>query len=536
MATTLKKSAQDALSTITSATGTSTVGGTTGRTLDDRYDIRTVVNDPEAAAAAAKPGSSTTPPSWAQAWATGRIQQGGGSGKGTPGGQWSSPNTTDMTPEEAAAAKAADEAAKKGYDDRLYREKARYMSNVGAFIANFASGGAMSRDELRALEGTMAAEAAAAPDPKAYSAGIMASAAAAAKGLPSGGGPGGMSQSFINAQFESRDRELKQIYATKADGNIDFTRLTDGRASGLDAQGRPPYMNDGSLNPEYTGPKVPGQVGVPDARHAPEWSGMYQEQASQSPYMLAAPTPKYDANGNPVLDSQGKPVMEQLPQLDATGKPIPNPKYDASYTGWHRGDTPPAETIPLTPQEAADRQKLIDSTNADIGKLDKYIGNLEGALKTTTDPKKRAEIQTQLDTYRKRRTDYQARVTSETAAITGGNPNPAWQTGGGAYDPGSWTPQYDESGALMVDENGMPIMSGPGAPGTASPYASAVSGVAKEIAGSAQGVDKATIDKAAKYLDNLVVARAHAKTDAEKTKLDQKILEWSRRISDYRSR
>ncbi len=303
-------------------------------------------------------------------------------------------------------------------------------------------------------------------------------------------------RAFLGRAAQGQHNKVAAKYGRTASGAVDYTHLADGSPSGLDAQGRAPYTNEGALNPDYTGPGVPGQVGVPDVAHAPEWSAMYEAQVEQ-------------------------PESLQLED----GSTIPNPAYQGRF-GWHLGDTPPPSTVPLTPEEAS-------QFGAAIQTLDGYIANLEGALRKSKDPKKTAAIQSKLDTYRKRRDDYAGQVAN-------GNPSPEW-TRAPVNDMGA-VPLVDETGALRLNPDGTVVMGNPSGsfgfdatPGWGTSIAPAVS-TATPAAPAASRVPTDAVMKAQRYLERSVAARAKARTDAERRRLDEQILTWSRHISEYLAR
>jgi hypothetical protein len=343
------------------------------------------------------------------------------------------------------------------------------------------------------------------------------------EGKPAGSGglTGDMRSILQNEQTRQRE-DIRQKYAATPTGAIDYTHLADGSPSGLDAQGQPPYTNEGALNPYYNGPAVPGALGTPDVAHAPEWSAMYQAQAAQPDMFLLS-----------------------------DGSELANPAYQKSY-GWHLGDTPPAQTVPLAPEEAA-------QLGGAIQKLDGYIANLEGALGKTKDPKKAKELQSKLDTYRKRRDEYAGQVAN-------GTPNPEW-TRAPVGDTAAQVPLLDANGALRLNPDGTVMMGGggtfntgydpataawnPGQPGyvptgganstmSIEPgwgTSNAPADVTAQPAAPAESkVPTDAVAKAQQYLEKSVEARAKAKTDAERKRLDEQILMWSRRISEYLAR
>lgn len=62
-----------------------------------------------------------------------------------------------------------------------------------------------------------------------------------------------------------------------------------GVATSYQSEGVMPYMNDGSLKPEFAG-QYPGQVGVPDPSHVPQWAGGTQAVNPEKPSATVAPT------------------------------------------------------------------------------------------------------------------------------------------------------------------------------------------------------------------------------------------------------
>lgn len=287
------------------------------------------------------------------------------------------------------------------------------------------------------------------------------------------------------ASQQSQREAATAKYARTASGAVDYTRLADGRPSGLDKQGRAPYMNDGSIDPLYQGPAVPGAVGVPDTNHTPEWSAAHQAAA------------------------------EAPPGADAEGNLVPN-TWNA---GWHLGDTPPAQYLPVDATRAAE----LGAANQ---KLDGYIANLERALSVEKDPAKQKSIQEKLDTYRARKQEY-------SSTITQGTQNPAWTAAPGPAV--SWTgaggnattnPQFGEA------RNGQ----------DQTPYPSTWSVAGGSVA---QGqmpapAPKADYTKQAStimgYISNLTAARNATTDQKKKDEFDKKIAEWSRRRSEYLSR
>jgi len=209
-----------------------------------------------------------------------------------------------------------------------------------------------------------------------------------------------------------RDEQLGAIYARAANGTLDFTRMASGRPSGLDASGRPPYTNDGALNPDYAGPPVPGQVGVPNLDHTPTWAGAAQEQLDQGP------------NGNSATT-----------YVNEYGDPVANPAYRAGYTGWQLGggSTPPVASPSKTSAWDPSSQSFVfpdgtqDTERNAAGKVptvapsapkpmadaiktaQKYLDNLATARAHTTDKEAQANLDKQIKVWSKRIADYRTR-------------------------------------------------------------------------------------------------------------------------------
>jgi hypothetical protein len=116
---------------------------------------------------------------------------------------------------------------------------------------------------------------------------------------------GGSASDLARAAHASVQRQRDQAnarYARTATGAVDYTHLADGSASGLDASGRAPYNNDGSVNPYYSGSAPAGQVGVPDASHLPAWTldaGPQFAEARNGPDATPWPAAWGTGAGNP---------------------------------------------------------------------------------------------------------------------------------------------------------------------------------------------------------------------------------------------
>jgi hypothetical protein len=213
-----------------------------------------------------------------------------------------------------------------------------------------------------------------------------------------------------------------------------------GVATTYSSEGVMPYMNDGSLKPEYAG-QYPGQVGVPDPSHVPVWSGGPAKTNPEKPPTTIAPTTEEALNYGAEI-GRLQSAIDTLKQRigrgegdigEETRKLISYSQRLAALANKAKGTPNPALTpAPASAPAPLDTSLLVGPAAAnppaappDYAKASdtnvKYAENVTKAAAKTKDKTKRAALIKRAQGYSAKAQTYGAKVTLKPPA--GGTPN-----------------------------------------------------------------------------------------------------------------